>query len=101
MALRTFTDSRGGEWQVWNILPMFATGNESDCSEPGEVENGSRRPGEFHTPGLATGWLCFDNGVEKRRLSPIPDGWEDAPDITLEALCRQATAVRRMSAGLT
>ena len=27
------------------------------------------------------GWLCFEGEGEKRRLAPVPDGWEEAgPD---------------------
>jgi len=29
----------------------------------------------------SNGWLCFEGGGEKRRLAPVPDGWEQAgPD---------------------
>jgi hypothetical protein len=95
MALRTFTDSRGEEWQVWNIEPMFRTYAESDCSAPDGAVAELERKGTLYTPGLEGGWLCFDNGSEKRRLTPIPGGWEDAPDEALEAFCRRAASVRR------
>jgi hypothetical protein len=29
----------------------------------------------------SNGWLCFEGAGEKRRLAPVPDGWEQAgPD---------------------
>ena len=29
----------------------------------------------------SNGWLCFEGGGEKRRLAPVPDGWDQAgPD---------------------
>ncbi|HEX2211233.1 MAG TPA: hypothetical protein VHG93_26350 [Longimicrobium sp.] len=50
------------------------------------------------TPGLQGGWLCFENGEEKRRLSPIPEDWENARSDALEAYCRQATPVQARAA---
>jgi hypothetical protein len=29
------------------------------------------------------GWLCFERGSERRRLSPIPEGWQKAEDARL------------------
>ena len=79
MALRNFTDSQGHGWRVWNVVPQYA----------------SIRDEEAMTPGLQGGWLCFENGGEKRRLSPIPADWETAGSEALEAWCRQATAVQQ------
>jgi hypothetical protein len=42
----------------------------------------------------AEGWLCFECGDDRRRLSPIPKGWARASDATLEAYCRSATPAR-------
>ena len=45
-----------------------------------------RRRGPFHrTISVASeysdGWLCFESEGEKRRLAPVPDGWDEAgPD---------------------
>lgn len=46
------------------------------------------------TPGLESGWLCFegDEGA-KRRLSPVPQGWDEADDEELEELVQQARPV--------
>ena len=78
MALRSFTDSQGKAWRVWNVIPHYAAGRDE----------------EMMTPGLQGGWLCFDSGMEKRRLSPIPDDWENAEMDALEGYCRQAAAVQ-------
>jgi hypothetical protein len=45
--------------------------------------------------GLASGWLCFEAGTEKRRLTPIPDDWARCADEQLEQYCRTARPVRR------
>lgn len=61
MALRTFTDRAGTEWQVWNC-------------EPEDRE----------------GWLCFQSATEKRRLFPVPAHWEHGSADRLELFCRVA-----------
>lgn len=55
------------------------------------------RCAETMMPGLGSGWLCFARGEEKRRLTPIPPGWEAAPEAELEALFEQARPVTRRS----
>lgn len=77
MALRNFTDSQGQVWRVWNVVPQYASSHDEDAM----------------TPGLQGGWLCFENGGEKRRLSPIPAEWENAAADALEGWCRAASAV--------
>jgi hypothetical protein len=47
------------------------------------------------TPGLESGWLCFENHVDKRRLTPVPTGWEEAPADELEGLLVRARSVQR------
>ena len=48
------------------------------------------------------GWLAFVCEAEKRRLSPVPEGWMDFDDAELERLCGSAevakpeAATRRM-----
>jgi hypothetical protein len=39
------------------------------------------------------GWLTFQCESEKRRVSPIPSGWEVATDEALEELLRSASPV--------
>jgi hypothetical protein len=36
------------------------------------------------------GWLCFDNGNQKRRLSPIPNDWTSCSEELLERYLRHA-----------
>lgn len=79
MALRNFTDSQGLGWRVWNVVPQYDTARDEDTL----------------TPGLQGGWLCFERDGEKRRLSPIPGGWEEAGFDALEEFCRQAAPVAR------
>jgi hypothetical protein len=43
---------------------------------------------------LSEGWLCFERGSDRRRLSPIPGDWNRCPDAVLEDYCRRALPVR-------
>lgn len=81
MALREFTDGTGCRWRVWDIRPE-------------QMHKAARA--EDHLQSVISGWLAFesDESTEKRRLSPIPSGWETATDAQLERLLRQAEPVR-------
>jgi hypothetical protein len=39
------------------------------------------------------GWLAFESNDEKRRLTPIPDGWDRLSDRELQNLLEAAGAV--------
>ena len=84
--LRAFTDAVGREWQVWQVLPSGVSGSEDNVDSFARVSLTG-------TP-FAEGWLCFESPLEKRRLAPIPDGWEHLEDGLLEQLCQRAEAVR-------
>jgi hypothetical protein len=92
---------------VWNVVPHLPVGVERRSEErrrnaapyagPERRSGHERRirtPGLL-TPGLEGGWLCFENHSDKRRLTPIPECWEDCTDEQLEEFCRQAASVRR------
>ena len=81
--LRAYTDSTGVEWRVWDVFPSAGT---SDVQA--EVLSGSLQ----HTA-FANGWLCFESEREKRRLAPIPAGWELHDPTYLDQLRLQATLV--------
>lgn len=80
MAFRTFRDPDGCEWQVWDVVP----------TRDGEAGARSQKylPGE-----MAEGWLCFEAADQKRRLSPLPAGWEERDDAGIHALCLDALPV--------
>src|SRR4051812_17120220 len=108
MSLRTFTDSAGQEWQAFDVVPREDERRNYD-RRSGEVllaDDEDRRDGDRRltvggrvsivTPGA--GWLCFERGEERRRLSPIPGDWSQCDDAQLETYCRSARAVRPSSA---
>jgi len=73
MGLREFVDGAGTRWLVWETVPERAGGL-----------------GEF-----AGGWLTFDDGTERRRLAPVPDGWAVLPDARLVLMLRLAAPPAR------
>ena len=108
MPLRTFRDSRGEPCKVWNVSPHPAQGSErrgderrlADSSMYRGPERRATRDRRVRTPGLLTpglesGWLCFESTSEKRRLTPIPPGWDAAPERELETLFLVASPVMR------
>jgi hypothetical protein len=93
---------------VWDVIPHGARpgerrANDRRVAESDEYAGPERRSGrdrrirtaELLTPGLEAGWLCFENPVDKRRLTPIPAGWDEAEEPELEGLLERARSVRR------
>jgi hypothetical protein len=72
---------------VWTSRPSpsrIGAGTNVACPTTRAVLRGS----------YAHGWLCFDNGSDKKRLSPIPGDWTACDEHTLEAYLRAADAVK-------
>lgn len=80
--LRAFTDSAGVEWRVWDVLPVAGSARGQDGLS-----------GSLKNTAFANGWLCFESASEKRRLAPIPAGWEFHDPVRLEQLRELATPV--------
>ena len=106
MPYRTFVDTLGTEWQVWDIVPRLSerrTGETLDRRVDiapipfADRRQDSRRLTQTRRSILrgtfAQGWLCFDSATEKRRLSPIPPDWTTCSDELLEDYGRQAEPV--------
>ena len=99
VSYRTFLDSTGKRWEVWLVTPAAAERRKSDRRAAAPAAGGENLPGfadRRRTPErrknpfrrtievaseYSKGWLCFESEGEKRRLAPVPDGWEEAgPD---------------------
>ena len=114
MAHRTFRDSQGNEWQVWDVQPQAIERSDRRRAErrrppPKPHDPERRRLADRRTEAdrrarrrlvlVATREpkrLVFESGTEKRRLSPAPPGWESCPEDRLCLLCRVAEPVHRM-----
>jgi hypothetical protein len=69
MAYREFTDGGGVSWRAWDTYPGSAANVR---------------------PGFESGWLGFECEQERRRLAPVPAGWETASDDELRAMLAEA-----------
>lgn len=69
MPLREFEDADEVSWHVWDTVPGTTSGLTDE---------------------YRSGWLTFDDGHERRRLAPIPDGWERLTAERLALLLRVA-----------
>lgn len=78
MPERTFQDSQGNEWLVY------------DCAPTEGMKRG-------FAPELQTGWLCFQGPAEKRRLGNYPPEWERYSPRQLEMLMTEAAVVSWVS----
>ena len=107
MAFRDFVDSDGLEWQAFDVIPRTTERRTAErrSGETRAVEEGAeteRRESDrrFVGTGRATltstvrsGWLVFERGAERRRLSPIPENWQRLTDSELDAYLRVARPV--------
>jgi hypothetical protein len=83
IAQRIFEDIRGRRWRAYAVHPS------SSSIESGALPDSYRE-----------GWLSFETADERRRVAPIPAGWEELSIDELQLLCHQAQrAPKRISGG--
>ena len=91
MAMREFEDSTGRSWRAWDTYPSAGPGNDDTAL----VRFMKRQPGDEGVQPLgvrshlAAGWLTFGSGDERKRIAPVPAGWQtcDLPKL-LQLLAR-------------
>ena len=74
MAIREFTDDQGVVWRVWTTVPS----NRKSVAAA-----------------FRDGWLCFDNGADRRRFGRIPRDWEQLTDERLLLVLRMSAPSRK------
>ena len=108
MGYRVFRDSQGTEWQAWDVVPQLTERREIERRmRVVAIDHADRRRATDRrvikgrrptlTAGLDNGWLCFENGGEKRRLTPIPADWMRCTSAELERYCQAAKRAPRPS----
>ena len=100
MAHRTFRDSLGRIWDVWNVTPSKVERRDRERpAYPPDPPGIERRRREEYRALLgrewSNGWLTFETSGEKRRLAPFPENWDEMSQNELERLCQEATEVPR------
>src|SRR5918992_3505691 len=101
MPHRQFTDSKQTTWEVWDVDPgqaerrLAAADRRRSSRTPGERRRIADRARVRIRSDLAHGWLAFESKHDKRRLTPIPTGWEALDASALERLCEQAASIGR------
>lgn len=113
MSYRTFVDNDGAYWQVWDSQPskferrISTDDRRQRKSFPWRATE--RRSGVDRrttsqrritlSEGYGRGWLTFESLDEKRRLVPVPSGWEQLSNTELRALCEQAKRIAKTDGG--
>jgi hypothetical protein len=113
MSYRTFVDKDGAYWQVWDSQPSKVERRMSS-EDRRHVKHfpwggAERRSGKDRrttsqrritlSEGYGRGWLTFESLAEKRRLVPIPSGWEQASNPELRTMCEQARRIGKTDSG--
>jgi len=106
VAYKVFNAPDGTEWEVWQVLPSTTERrkNESDARASAGSRAGVATPPERRLTDTGpravvmakfeNGWLCFESKKgEKRRLVPVPEGWDTASADKLWLWCRAAAEV--------
>lgn len=110
MGYRTFVDKDGSYWQVWDSQPTKVERRTATADRRRTRyfpwHNAERRSGQDRrvtsqrritlAEGYGGGWLTFESLTEKRRLLPIPSGWEEVSHGELRALCEKAKRVAKI-----
>jgi hypothetical protein len=99
---RTFLDDLARLWNAWDVVPAWGERRtverreRSSTSGPRMVERRTHERRRHRglrialPPRLAQGWIAFECGDERRRVAPIPAGWDALPEPGLRALWRDA-----------
>jgi len=108
---RQFKDRQGRIWDVWQVHPSAAERRfvQRRTKDEDRIDSTERRSGLERRVGpseikkthatvaeeFTYGWLCFECKEEKRRLAPVPEGWDRADDEIIEQWCCSAKPVVR------
>jgi hypothetical protein len=77
MAHRRIIDSQEQVWDVWAVTTPTSS---------------TRRI--LVQADLQSGWLAFQCGDQRRRLAPLPAGWDEMSDHALLGLMNQASPIQ-------
>lgn len=99
---RIFRDDAARLWNAWDVHPVWGERRVEqrrmrEGGPPAALNNRRRRERRVGNglrialpPRLARGWIAFECGDDRRRVAPIPDGWDALDDAGLRTLWRNA-----------
>ena len=92
MSHRSFRDDVGREWDVWDVVPTAVERRIAKAPRrPAGMERRRVHEARVVVPErLQKGWLAFQSGRERRRLTPIPAEWDEMTGEELVELLNQA-----------
>jgi hypothetical protein len=95
MTYRRFTDTQGELWEAWEVHPTAVERRvNADRRAKARLESDRRKHQEYRLEvprELSSGWLAFQKGATKLRVTPIPAGWQNLTDIELTELMAQSS----------
>jgi hypothetical protein len=77
MPHRRIVDREEQVWDVWEVRTIAVS--------PRRI---------LVQPDLQQGWLAFQCGEQRRRLAPLPPGWDEMSDRALLGLMDQANEIK-------
>lgn len=97
MSYRSFVDSDGTRWRVWDVVPTLVDRRYAirrirvaKIAHPERRVLPTRRLNMarswLYFPPTEKGWLCFESRTRRLRLRPIPENWLLRTDEQLERL---------------
>ncbi len=96
---RAFTDVLGNRWVVWEVYPRLLERRlmrERRSLRRGTTDRRHEPVGRATLPRqILGGWLAFQSSHERRRVLPVPDGWDALDDRELRALLALSTLSSR------
>jgi hypothetical protein len=100
---RTFLDDLARLWNAWDVIPAWGERRTAERRQRAAADRSrlvDRRAGDRRhvrggvrialPPRLIHGWVAFECGEERRRVAPIPEGWDELPELELRTLWRGA-----------
>jgi len=96
---REFTDILGKQWIVWEVYPRLL---ERRLMHERRAQSRDTTDRRHEWVGRATlprqilgGWLALQNETERRRVTPVPDDWEEFDDREFRSLLALSTLSSR------
>lgn len=89
---RKIVDASGVTWELWEVHPSLVEQRDTDTGPP-EMAGERRRVRAARikvSPEMRGGWLAIRSENERRRIAPIPEGWEQLTDEQLVSMVESA-----------